>query len=130
MDGIIKRFGSVYEGLGRSGRLRVSPRDLLRTIGTNDEILRSIIAELALLNVPQITWTDPSIERLWADLRGNFEMQDRFERLQFKLDYLRSSTEQLFDILQTRRSMRLELFLGLLFIIEVVVVIIEFLRGV
>ncbi|OGG51790.1 hypothetical protein A3D72_04480 [Candidatus Uhrbacteria bacterium RIFCSPHIGHO2_02_FULL_57_19] len=130
VDGIIKRFGSVYEGLGRSGRLRVSPRDLLRTIGTNDEILRSIIAELALLNVPQITWTDPSIERLWADLRGNFEMQDRFERLQFKLDYLRSSTEQLFDILQTRRSMRLELFLGLLFIIEVVVVIIEFLRGV
>jgi len=51
-------------------------------------------------------------------------------RLQFKLDYLRSSTEQLFDILQTRRSLNLELFLGLLFIIEVIVVIVEFVKAV
>ena len=130
VGGIIKSFGSGYEGLGRSGRLRVSPRDLLRTIGTNDEILRSIIAELALLNVPQITWTDPSIERLWADLRGNFEMQDRFERLQFKLNYLNESTKQMLGLIQAHRSFLLEVAVVVLFVIDVAFVIIEFLKAI
>lgn len=130
VDGIIQGFGKVYEGLGRTGRLRISQRELLRSIGTNNQILRSIIADLALLNVPQITWTDPAIERLWAGLRGNFEMQDRFERLQFKLNYLIESTKQMFGLVQAHRSLLLEIAVVVLFVIDIAVVIVEFLKAI
>ena len=57
-------------------------------------------------------------------------MQDRFERLQFKLNYLNESTKQMLGLIQAHRSFLLEVAVVVLFVIDVAFVIIEFLKAI
>lgn len=126
VDRIVTEFRRVFEGLRTRGRLRIGTRKLFRVVGASDDILRTIIADLALLHSPRSTWEDAHLERLWSDLRSAFDVDARFERLRFKLEYLRQSTEQLLSILQDRRSTQLELIIIALFVFEIGIVIVEY----
>lgn len=128
IDQMVEQFRPIQEALRTSGRLRVRPRELLRMIGTNDSILRATIADLALLNAPQVAWQDPKLERLWLDLRELFDIADRFERLEFKLDYLRETTNQLLNIVSARRMELMELAIVIFCAIDVVIFILELLK--
>lgn len=125
VDQMVGEFQEIFGGLRTSGRLRVRPRALLRSIGAHHEIIRAIISDLALLNAPQLTWKDAKLEALWLELRDHFDLVDRFERLEFKLSFLRESTEQLLEVIQARRAEFLELIIIALFVIDLVVLGIE-----
>ncbi|MFH1098371.1 MAG: RMD1 family protein [Candidatus Uhrbacteria bacterium] len=126
VDRMIGQLKHVYAELRISGRLQTRPRDLLRAVGANEDIIRAIIADLALLNAPQVTLRDQAIERLWRDLREEFELVDRFERLEFKVGYLRGTTSQLLDVVQARRAELLEMAIVALFVIDLVILVAEF----
>ena len=129
-DRIVAEFQRVFSGLRTHGRLQMRTRPLLRVIGASDEILRTVIAELALLHVPRRVWEDAHLETLWTTLHASLDIEPRFERLRFKLDYLRQSTEQLLSICNERRATQLELVIIGLFVFEVLVVAYEFVEKV
>lgn len=118
VDRMIAKQRNVYHDLRRTGQLRTKPRELLRLIGANHEIIRAIITDLALLNAPARTWDDPRLERFWSVLREHFDLDDRFERLEFKLGHLRESTGELLTVVQARRAEILEVAVIALFVID------------
>jgi uncharacterized Rmd1/YagE family protein len=129
VDHMIAEFRFVFEGLRSSGRLRVRTRRILRVVGANNDIMRTVIADLALLHSPRSTWEDAHLEKLWRSLRTAFDVDDRFERLRMKLEYLRQSTEQLLSILQDRRATQLELIIIALFVFEIGIVVLEYFQS-
>lgn len=128
IDEKVQRFQSIHDGLRTSGRLRMRPREILRMIGENHTILRVVIADLSILNVPQVTWQSPQLEQLWLDLRELFDLTERFERLEFKVGYLRETTDQLLNIVQARRMEIMEFAIVIFFIIDLIILFLELLK--
>lgn len=128
VDRMIERFHPIHEALRMNGRLHAHPRDLLRMVGANHTTLRVIIADLAILHAPQVTWSDPQLERLWLDLLELFDLTERFERLEFKVGYLRETTDQLLGMISARRMELMELAIVIFFIIDIVILVLEFLK--
>lgn len=128
VDRMVDQFKRMYEILKATGRPPAHVTELMKSIGANYGIIRAIIADLALLNAPHQAWEDPSLERLWLKLREHFDLDDRFERLEFKLGYLRDSSTQLLAAIQARRAEFLEAAIVALFLVELVIVFLELLK--
>ena len=120
------RVGSAFEtlhpmaaGLG-SGRLtRINYRNLLRRLG--DVLLdqQEMVGRIAITDKPDVLWDHPELERLYARLNDEFEIIDRFEAVESKLNLIGRTIQTSIDLVQSRRSLRVEWYIVLLIIAEI-----------
>ena len=69
---------------------------------------------------PDVVWDRPDLERLYARLQDEYELEERAETLARKLAVISDTAEVLTDIIDTRRSLRLEIIIVVLIAIELV----------
>ena len=120
------RVGSAFEtlhpmaaGLG-SGRLtRINYRNLLRRLG--DVLLdqQEMVGRIAITDKPDVLWDHPELERLYARLNDEFEIIDRFEAVESKLNLIGRTIQTSIDLVQSRRSLRVEWYIVLLIVAEI-----------
>jgi uncharacterized Rmd1/YagE family protein len=122
VNGIMRRFGNVTEGLEKGGRIRVRNSEVLKTIGAGRSITQYVIAQMSLLDKPDSTWEDRDVETAFVGMRKMFELEDRFKALEFRLNFIQDTTELVLDVLQNRKSNMLEWAIIYLFIIDLVLV--------
>ena len=70
-----------------------------------------------------ILWDKPHLERLYARLKDQYELKERAESLNGKLAVISETAQVLTDIIDTRRSLRLEVIIVLLILFEVIMTI-------
>jgi uncharacterized Rmd1/YagE family protein len=70
-----------------------------------------------------VLWDKPHLDRLWARLEDEYEIKERAESLNRKLEVIAETAQVLTDIIDTRRSLRLELIIVFLILFEVIVAI-------
>ena len=68
---------------------------------------------------PDVVWDRPDLDRIYARLDDEYELQDRAEALTRKLAVVAETAEVLTDIIDTRRSLRLEIIVVVLIAIEI-----------
>ena len=126
------RVGATFDtlqpmaaGLG-SGRLtRVNYRHLLRRLG--DVLLdqQEMIGRIAVTDKPDVLWDHPQLERLYARLDDEFEIPDRFEAVEAKLNMIGRAIQTSIDLVQNRRSLRVEWYIVILIVVEIVLTLYE-----
>jgi uncharacterized Rmd1/YagE family protein len=72
---------------------------------------------------PDILWDKPQLERLYARLEDEYELKERAESLNRKLAVVAETAQVLTDIIDTRRSLRLEVIIVFLILFEVLITI-------
>ncbi|MEA2681222.1 MAG: hypothetical protein QOK03_2944 [Candidatus Binataceae bacterium] len=72
-------------------------------------------------------WDRPDLERLYARLQDEYELKERAEALSRKLRVIWETAEVLTDIIDTKRSLRLELIIVILILFEIVMTLYELL---
>ncbi len=72
---------------------------------------------------PDILWDKPQLERLYARLEDEYELKERAESLNRKLAVVAETAQVLTDIIDTSRSLRLELIIVFLILFEVLITI-------
>ena len=78
---------------------------------------------------PDILWDKPHLERLYARLEDEYELKERAESLNRKLAVIAETAQVLTDIIDTRRSLRLEVIIVLLILFEVIITIYQLAVG-
>jgi uncharacterized Rmd1/YagE family protein len=68
-----------------------------------------------------VVWDRPDLERLYARLQDEYELEERAETLARKLAVISNTAELLTDMIDTRRSLRLEIIIVVLIAVEIVV---------
>jgi hypothetical protein len=58
-----------------------------------------------------VLWDRPDLERLYSRLEGEYELKERADALGRKLSVIAETTKALTDIIDTERSLRLELII-------------------
>jgi uncharacterized Rmd1/YagE family protein len=78
---------------------------------------------------PDVLWDKPHLERLYARLEDEYELKERAKSLNRKLAVIAESAQVLTDIIDTRRSLRLEVIIVLLILFEVIITIYQLAVG-
>jgi uncharacterized Rmd1/YagE family protein len=70
---------------------------------------------------PDVLWDRPDLERLYARIEDEYELKERADALFRKLSVLAETAQVLTDILDTKRSFRLEMIIVILIAVELLI---------
>jgi len=116
--------------LAKSGKTSKSRPDLLKLMGEALLVQHRVSGRVAVGEKPDVLWDRPDLERLYARLEDEYELIERVETLNRKLEVISDTATTLADIVDTKRSLRLELIVIILIAVEVVIAVYDiFFRG-
>jgi uncharacterized Rmd1/YagE family protein len=115
--------------LAQSGRISGGRASILKNIGNALSVRHRVTGPVAVSEKPDILWDKPHLERLYARLEDEYELQERAEALNGKIAVISETAQVLTDIIDTRRSLRLEVIIVLLILFEVIITIYQLAIG-
>jgi required for meiotic nuclear division protein 1 len=107
--------------LADHGRTRRSRKGMLKLFGNALLVQHRVSGRVAVAEKPDALWDRPDLERLYARLEDEYELKERVDALNRKLAVVAETANTLADIIDTRRSLRLELIIVVLIALEIVV---------
>jgi uncharacterized Rmd1/YagE family protein len=107
--------------LAEHGRTRGGRRAILKRIGEALLVQHRVSGQVAVAEKPDVLWDRPDLERLYARLEDEYELKERVDALSRKLAVVAETTKVLTDIIDTQRSLRLELIIAFLIVFEIVI---------
>jgi uncharacterized Rmd1/YagE family protein len=114
------RTAEWVDGLEKRGTVALSVKPLHRFIGHAIGTRSEVITVLHLLDKPDETWDDPSMDAIYDDLRDEFDLVDRHDALEHKLKNVQESLELILDVARDRRLFLLEASIVALIVLEIV----------
>jgi uncharacterized Rmd1/YagE family protein len=76
---------------------------------------------------PDVLWELPGLNRLFARLEDEYELQERRTALERKLDLISRTVETLVDLLQNKRALRVEWYIVALIVFEIILTLYQLL---
>jgi uncharacterized Rmd1/YagE family protein len=107
--------------LADHGRTFAGRRAILKHIGNALLVQHRVSGRVAVTEKPDVVWDRPDLERLYARLQDEYELKERAETLARKLAVISETAEVLTDIIDTRRSLRLEIIIVILIAVELII---------
>ena len=115
--------------LATRGRTPKSRTGVLKLIGSALLVQHRVSGRVAIGEKPDALWDRPDLERLYARLEDEYELKERVEALNRKLAVVAETANTLADIIDTRRSLRLELIVVVLIAFEIVITFYQIYAG-
>jgi uncharacterized Rmd1/YagE family protein len=123
-----RQVASVFEviepfaqELATRGKARLDRTGILKLIGNALLVQHRVSGRIAITEKPDALWDRPDLERLYARLEDEYELRERVDALNRKLAVISETANTLADIIDTQRSLRLELIVVGLIAFEVVI---------
>ena len=114
----------VIEPLARElaahGRTPGGRRSLLKHIGNALLVQHRISGLVSVAEKPDVLWERPDLERFYARLEDEYELKERADVLTRKLTVISDTAKALADIIDTERSLRLEVIIVGLIALEII----------
>jgi Uncharacterised ACR, YagE family COG1723 len=127
VDQLFSRTGSLVEQLERRGSVPFRTRPLNRFIGEAILARTEVLSVLHLLDKPDATWEDAATDRIYDDLRADFDLADRYAAMGSKLRSIQEALELVLDVARDRRLLLLEVAVVVLILAELVFTVLRLL---
>jgi uncharacterized Rmd1/YagE family protein len=118
----IEPFARELANFGKTSRNRT---DLLKLLGNALLVQHRVSGRVAVGEKPDVLWDRPDLERLYARLQDEYELNERVETLNRKLAVIADTATTLADIIDTQRSLRLEIIVVILIAFEIIITFYE-----
>ena len=105
--------------LGRRGRISGGTRDHLRQIGALLLIESRMVGRAEIGDKPELLWDHPGLEGLNALLEDEFEIHERLDALDRKLELAARTERTLVELISTRHALRVEWYIVGLIVLEI-----------
>ena len=128
IDERLDELGKIVENLKTSGRTRFTEGNLLKQIGNVLSVKQNTVSSLSLFDKPGETWEREEIEKLYNRLRSEYELRDRFDVLNEKIDFLSENNTTLMNFITSQKAHFLEIIVVILIIIEIILFVLDIWR--
>jgi uncharacterized Rmd1/YagE family protein len=116
----------VAEALCRSGpRRRFAAPELLDHIGDVMITQHRMVGRVEVTEKPLLLWDRSDLDRLYGRLKEEYELLDRDSALTRKLDLVSQTAMTSLGLLQAKRSLRVEWYIVILIVIEILLTLYE-----
>jgi len=102
-----------------------SGRKLLQTIGTALTTEHDMVGRAAVTEKPDLLWEHSDLEGLYLMLEIEFELRERDSALARKIDLVSRTAQTALELLQARRSLRVEWYIVILIVVEILLTLFE-----
>lgn len=103
------RIEPLLTDMREHGRAHLPIRQIMRQIGSVLSAQHRVVGRARIGEKPDLLWEHPELDRLYGRLEAEYELGDRTRTIERKLEMLGDSAEWLLDLVQDKRSLRLEL---------------------
>ena len=107
--------------LAEKGWTDAGRRTILKHIGNALLVQQRVSGRVAVTDKPDVLWDRQDLERLYARLEDEYELKERAEALSRKLSVIAETAKVLTDIIDTKRSLRLEIIIVVLIAVELII---------
>jgi len=114
---------SLILNVKRGGYKSLSTRELLQQIVGSLLSLQEMVGFVAVSDKPEVLWEEPQRERFYVRLRDEYEIRERHLILDRKVELIFRTADTLMDLLQTRRSLRVEWYIVFLILVEIFIIL-------
>jgi uncharacterized Rmd1/YagE family protein len=115
--------------LAATGRPPFRRREMLKLIGQALLAQHRVSGRVAVEEKPDVLWDHPELERLYARLADEYELEERADVLKRKLDVIGDTAQALTDIIDADRATRLEAAIVILIVLELIAAIVQIARA-
>ncbi len=119
VDQMFTETDRLVERLEKAGTMGVFTRKLHRFIGAAIGTRSEVLSVLHLFDKPDAAWDDPDADRIYQELRAEFDLVDRHASLELKLRSVQEALELVTDIARDKRLVLLETSVVLLIVLEI-----------
>jgi uncharacterized Rmd1/YagE family protein len=127
VDQLFARTDSLVAQLEYRGSVPFRTRPLNRFIGQAILARNEVLSVLHLLDKPDATWEDAAMDRIYDDLRAEFDLADRYSAMESKLHSIQEALELVLDVARDRRLLLLEVAVVVLILAELIFTVLRFL---
>lgn len=110
----------LVNDLRTHGQARLSIKGVKQQIGSVLATRHRVVGRAEIGEKPDLLWDHPELDRLYARLEAEFELNDRSRAIQRKLEVIGDAADILLNLVMDKRSYRLEMTIVLLIAFEVV----------
>jgi required for meiotic nuclear division protein 1 len=121
MAAVFEAIEPFAASLASGGRWPGGRRAIVRLIGRALQAQHRLSGRVAVREKPDILWDRPDLERFYARLEDEYELIERAETLDRKLEVVGSTATALLDMSDTSRFLRLEILVVVLILAELAV---------
>ena len=124
----ISRSFDMVEPLAEKLVGNKSPRGsgkLLHTIGIAMATEHDMVGRAAVTEKPDLLWEHSELEGFYMMLEDEFELQERDSALARKIDLVSRSAQTSLELLHAKRSLRVEWYIVLLIVAEIVLTLFD-----
>ncbi|MEH2198186.1 RMD1 family protein [Nostoc sp.] len=114
--GQIKPFAA---SLQRENRGRKQSRELLRQLGTALLVQHKIVGRVEIIDKPELLWEAPQLENLYLRLEDEYEIRERHNALERKLELITQTAQTVLEFMQHSSSQRVEWYVVILIVVEI-----------
>jgi uncharacterized Rmd1/YagE family protein len=119
VDQMFGETDRLVERLEKDGTMPVFTRKLHKFIGAAIGTRSEVLSVLHLFDKPDAAWDDPGAEKVYEELRAEFDLVDRHQALELKLRSVQDALELVTDVARDKRLVWLETSVVLLIVLEI-----------
>jgi uncharacterized Rmd1/YagE family protein len=128
-DQVFEQIEPFAMGL-QQPRGRKQGNELLRQLGNTLLIQNKLVGQAAMIDKPELLWEYPELERLYLRVEDEYEIRERHSVLEKKLELVSRTVETALELQQQRTSVRLEWYIVILIVLELLLSLYElFVKG-
>ncbi len=120
VNAVFERVEPFAMEMAASGKSPANREAVLKLVGEAILLQHRLTARIAGYEKPKIVWDKPELERLFDRLTEEYEIEDRTETLEGKLEVVIENARMLAEVLDAGRAGRIELWITILIALEVV----------
>jgi uncharacterized Rmd1/YagE family protein len=129
VDDVFDAIEPFARELSAGGRTVGGRRAMLRMIGSALLVQHRVSRRVAAGERLDILWDRPDLDRLYSRLEDEYELVERREALDRKLALIGEAAARFTDLIDTERSLRLELMVALLIVLEILITAVQIAAG-
>lgn len=114
--------------LAAGGRTPTDRSNMLKVIGQSLLVRQRLTGRVEVEEKPDVLWDRWDLERLHARLADEYELKERAAALARKIDVVGETARALTDLIDASRSLRLEIAIVALIVVEVLFTLYEFFK--
>jgi uncharacterized Rmd1/YagE family protein len=120
---IFDRIEPLAQGLSEHGRAGKPVHELLEHIGSALLAEQRMVGRVEVREKPEALWENAELERFYPRLEREYELRERAAGLERKLDLISRTARTALDLLQQRRNLRVEWYIVVLIVVEILLTI-------
>jgi uncharacterized Rmd1/YagE family protein len=126
---VLDRIEPWARTLSEKGRRPASRREMIRLLGEALLVQHHVSGRVAVSEKPDLLWDRSDLERFYARLEDEYELIERAGILDRKLNLIGQTARLITDLMDTERSLRLEIIVVVLIGLEIVLSVFQILWG-